>query len=107
MFHHPRRRAAQAIFFLLSGLAFSFLASPAHAKGDEPSELYATASDGTPLHWTVYTPEGTEPWPAVLVIHPGCFVGGGPTIGPDMLNCSRDLADAGFIVFSIEYRLAP
>lgn len=83
------------------------LPSSAHAKGQEPSELYATASDGTPLHWTVYTPDGTGPWPAVLVIHGGCFKGGAPTLGPDMVNCSRDLAAAGFITFSIEYRLAP
>ena len=36
------------------------------------------ASDGTPLTWTVYTPSGEGPWPAVLVIHGGLFIGGDP-----------------------------
>jgi acetyl esterase/lipase len=104
MFHYPISRLASALSLFLASLALPTLTSSA---GTEPSELYATASDGTPLHWTVYTPAGTGPWPAVLVIHPGCFVGGGPTSGPDMVACSRDLAAAGFITFSIEYRLAP
>ena len=31
------------------------------------TEVYATARDGTKLEWTVYTPIGKGPWPAVLV----------------------------------------
>jgi acetyl esterase/lipase len=107
MFYYLLSRRTQPVLLFLASLAFSISGSSAQAKGNEPSELYAIASDGTPLHWTVYTPEGTGPWSAVLVIHPGCFVGGSPTTGPDMVNCSRELAAAGFIVFSIEYRLAP
>ncbi len=70
------------------------------------TELYATASDGTPLHWDVYTPDGNGPWPAVLLIHVGGFKSGSRTEG-DLVNCAHDLAAAGFIAFSIEYRLAP
>ncbi len=74
--------------------------------GSEPSEVFATATDGTLLHWTVFAPEGTGPWPAVLVIHGGSFKGG-TTTPPDLVTCGRDLAAAGYIAFSVEYRLAP
>lgn len=68
------------------------------------TEQYGTAPDGTPLHWVVYTPNGKGPWPAVLVIHGGGFKAGGPGSGT---ACGQDLAQAGYIAFSIEYRLAP
>ena len=97
-----RARLALVAFLFLNPLTLrSTLAK------DEPSEVYATASDGALLHWTVYTPVGTGPWPAVLVIHGGHFKGGDPTSSPESITCGRDLAAAGFIAFSIEYRLAP
>ena len=71
------------------------------------TEVYGTASDGTPLHWVVYTPAGVGPWPAMLVLHTGFFNEGTPTWTPAMNSCAQDLAEAGYIVFSIEYRLAP
>jgi acetyl esterase/lipase len=72
-----------------------------------PIEVYATADDGTPLHWYVYTPTGQGPWPAVLIIHGGGFKGGTPISSPESVQCGHDLAAAGYIAFSIEYRLAP
>ena len=97
-------------FASLACLASLFIAAypgQAAAKEPPPSEQFATASDGTPLHWFVYTPQGTGPWPAVLVIHGGCFRGGDPTSSPESVSCGNDLAAAGYIAFSIEYRLAP
>ena len=70
------------------------------------SEVYATASDGTPLTWTVFTPSGIGPWPAVLVIHGGFFVSG-DSEDAGVTGCAQDLASAGFIAFAIDYRLAP
>ncbi|MBA2435455.1 MAG: alpha/beta hydrolase [Verrucomicrobiota bacterium] len=89
----------------ITGVASAFAAPQAESR-PTPGEVYATASDGTPLTWIVYTPPGRGPWPAVLVIHGGLFLGGdasekGPT------TCAQDLAAAGYIAFSINFRLAP
>jgi acetyl esterase/lipase len=41
------------------------------------------------------------------VIHGGGFYQGTPDWSPDSIVCAQDLAAAGYIAFSIEYRLAP
>ena len=91
---------------------FLTAAIPAHAARRAAatasvSEVYGTASDGTPLHWDVYTPSTPGPWPVVLVIHGGGFISGSPTSSPESVDCARDLAAAGYLALSIEYRLAP
>jgi len=95
-------------FFVALALCAFFQIMPAHASGATAvTEVYGTASDGTVLHWDVYTPEGAGPWPAVLVIHGGGFYKGSPTSASESITCAQDLAAAGYIAFSIEYRLAP
>ena len=74
---------------------------------DPVSEVYAQADDGTPLTWSVYTPPGGHaPWPAVLVIHGGSFYGGDAT-DAGVMQSAQDLANAGYLAFAINYRLAP
>lgn len=103
-------------FFLFCA---SLLAIPsAHAHGRKPpptptptpppstGNVYAVASDGTKLTWEVFTPSGKGPWPAVLVIHGGMFISG-TSDDAGAANCARGLAAAGYIAFSINYRLAP
>ena len=70
-------------------------------------EVFGTATDGTVLHWYVYTPSTPGPWPAMLIIHGGGFNENSPTSSPESVTCGQDLAAAGYIAFSIEYRLAP
>jgi acetyl esterase/lipase len=71
------------------------------------TEVYGTAADGTVLHWIVYTPTTPGPWPAVLIIHGGGFDSNTPDSSPESVVCGQDMAAAGYIAFSIEYRLAP
>ena len=111
-----------ALFFVLGAGAFlsaEFTPSEAGSTGAQDqrtvagdevtpqTEVFATASDGTVLHWVVYTPTTPGPWPAVLVIHGGGFNSNSPDSSPESIVCAQDLAAAGYIAFSIEYRLAP
>ncbi|MEP6974831.1 MAG: alpha/beta hydrolase [Spartobacteria bacterium] len=99
--------AKNKLFWFLLAFSFGFSLSPLSAAVPVKTEVFGTASDGTTLHWDVYTPTGVGPWPAVLVIHGGNFYGGGPSSSPALTNCAQDLAAAGYIAFAIEYRLAP
>ncbi|MGH8093944.1 MAG: alpha/beta hydrolase family protein [Chthoniobacterales bacterium] len=94
---------------VLSLLCLAQIALGRSPQGKPPppqTEVYATASDGTKLQWTVYTPAGKGPWPAVLVIHGGNFIGGSMA-DPGVIQCAQDLANAGYVAFAINYRLAP
>lgn len=70
------------------------------------TEQYGTADDGAPLYQDVYVPAGSGPWPTVIVIHGGGFYGGSRH-GENIPQCCADLAGAGFLAKSIDYRLAP
>ena len=81
-------------------------AAAAEAGAAKPTrEVFATADDGTPLHWTVYPAAAEGKRPVVLVIHGGGFI-----VARDAGNAhvaARELAAAGFVACEIEYRLAP
>jgi len=72
----------------------------------ESNVLYGTA-DGVDLLMDVYSPvRGTGPYPAVIALHASGFYTGDKT-DPDIVRASKILAIAGFVTFSINYRLAP
>lgn len=64
----------------------------------------------TPAQWPaaqaadVYVPEGTGPWPGVLMVHGGGWVTGDRDI---MRQLSEQLASHGYVVMNVDYRLAP
>lgn len=67
------------------------------------SERY-TAPDATPRFAEVHIPRGEGPFPAVLLIHGGGWIGGEPA---DMAALATQLARQGFVTVNMAYRLAP
>ena len=78
-------------------------ATPTPTPYPTVTEIFGTASDATILHWTVSQPEGTGPWPAIVLVHSGGFKTGSP--GPP--GVAADMARAGYLVLAVQYRLAP
>ena len=93
--------------FLLVATVSLLMGGVSPAVVTPTTEVFGTASDGTTLHWVVYTPTTPGPWPAVLVIHGGGFISGSPNSSPLSITCAQEMAAAGYIAFSVEYRLAP
>jgi hypothetical protein len=74
-------------------------------KADSVIEVYATNIDagGTDLRWERFVPTSGGPtWPAVLVID-----GAGFQAGTAPVYVAQDLANAGYLAFAAEHRLAP
>ncbi len=70
-----------------------------------PPEIFEYARpNGNPLHLHLYRSEPRQPAPCVLVIHGGGWSSGTPD---EFLALNRLLADRGYAVASMEYRLAP
>jgi acetyl esterase/lipase len=63
-------------------------------------------AEGVALTTDVYTPEGPGPFPGLLVVHPGGFIGGDKA-KPQVVQIAQDLAQGGYVVFAVNYRLAP
>lgn len=71
---------------------------------DQKDVPYATR-DGKPLLLDVHVPDGPGPLPAAILVHGGGFDGGSKSTNVRPLF--EPLTDAGFVWFSIDYRLAP
>lgn len=95
--HLSLRSLSRFSLALLALLFLGHLASLSEA-GWAGKEAYGIAPDATELHRVFYTPTKPGPWPAVLMIHGGGFKGGGPASGA---TCALDLANAGYLAFSI------
>lgn len=76
----------------------------------QPTDRVVFASvDGVELHADLWLPLGSDEaavgsLPAVLFVHGGSFISGGPGTRPFLLDT---LAKAGFVGIDIEYRLSP
>ncbi len=81
-----RGKKALSIFLTALALALVF-ASNSPAAATAVTEAHGTASDGTILG--------------------GGFDAGTPNDSAESVICAQDLADAGYLALSIEYRLAP
>lgn len=90
-------------------LFFLFVLSASFARADvriERGVVYGDV-DGEKLLLDIYRPaeqKTGEKYPAVILIHGGGWRGGDRTAG-SMAALGRALAEAGFVAFSIDYRL--
>jgi acetyl esterase/lipase len=87
-------------------LFFAATAAPAQSPGSvqTQSNVVYAVHDGVSLYGDLYLPMSAGPHPGMLFIHGGGFRGGskagyGTTWGPY-------LAERGYVVFAIDYRLA-
>lgn len=87
-------------------LCATLLVASTSLARSQTTETYGIAADGAILQWNVYAPTTPEPWPTVLVIHGGGFQGG-TRADAGLIPVAKDLASAGYLALSIEYRLAP
>src|SRR5690349_1764366 len=60
---------------------------------------------GHALLLDVHVPDGPGQFPAAILVHGGGFDGG--TRSTNMAPTFQPLADAGFVWFSVDYRMAP
>ena len=84
-------------------MVVSLLAYSRTVVAELRSDIEYAKADGQSLKLDVSMPEGAGPFPVVIVVHGGGWSGGDkaqgikPLVGP--------LSDAGFVWFSINYRL--
>jgi acetyl esterase/lipase len=102
---------ALALVALPAGVATASVAPAPTAHG--PSWVGARTltycdQDGVPLSMTLFAPaDGTHPVPVVLQVHGGGWREGTRLTSLDQSTTATDLVRAGFMVVSVDYRLAP
>lgn len=84
------------LFALVSGLAHGYVSTP---------DIIYDEVNGTKLAMDVFTPSKPSIWPrsALVFIHGGCFSMGSRKDIPEEM---KKMADEGFTVFSVSYRLS-
>lgn len=88
----------------LSLLLIAFLSGMAHGHVSTPDVVYDEVN-GQKLMMDVYSPSAPSLWPrpALVFIHGGCFSMGSRKDIPEEM---KKMADEGFTVFSVSYRLS-
>jgi acetyl esterase len=102
---HIGARTVAALSLAL-GVAGATVPHPATAQTTllEQDVQFGTAAS-VPLMMDVYGPGDGEVHPAIVMMHPGGFVGGDKA-DPDLVRVADFYAQNGFVVFSIDYRSA-
>ena len=90
--------------------AVAVIGSPAELSGqanprDEVTTVVYRVADGDSLRADVYPVQGVGPFPAVLWLHGGALIFGNRSwVRPEFAKFARD---AGLVLISLDYRLAP
>ncbi len=82
----------------------------ASAASERTIDIEYGKAGGESLKLDAWVPEGTGPFPAVILVHGGGWINGDKSGGPRkafMVPMHEPLEKAGFAWFSINYRLAP
>jgi len=87
------------------GLTVASLAVVAAAPAADQKGIEYARPNGHPLLLDLHVPDGAGPFPAAILVHGGGFDGG--SRATNMAPTFQPLADAGFVWFSIDYRMAP
>jgi len=85
---------------VLAAVLCAVALAPVDQKGIEYGK-----PNGHPLLLDLQVPDGPGPFPAAILVHGGGFDGG--SRATNMAPTFQPLADAGFVWFSIDYRMAP
>ncbi len=98
----------------VAGLCLAALSGPSSVVAATPKrDLVYGEAGGETLKLDVCTPEGAGPFPVVILVHGGGWSSGDkagaekPNSGADITPWFAPLTEAGFVWFSINYRLAP
>ncbi|MDT4908122.1 MAG: acetyl esterase [Pseudonocardiales bacterium] len=104
---HKQVRAASNLRKRLVGLPGAWLVLGRPDRGARAEDSTARLPDGTVLPLRIYRPRvaGEEPLPVVVNFHGGGWVSGDPM--QSEWWCSSVSAQAGVVVVSVDYRLAP
>lgn len=114
-FHQPlsMTRLNRTISIWLVGLSM-FVASPTVATAEDRvslrkpfrahTDLVFSQVDGQKVAADLYRPDNDDPAPGILLIHGGAWSAGDKW---NMRDHARQLAQAGYVAISINYRLAP
>lgn len=112
-FSKPRRLAVRIALEAMQSVASMADSAPKEYKG-VPENIEESLNNpyinraGIPLAMDIFKPIGQEyegkELPVIVSIHGGGLVTGDRKIS---LNLARDMASRGYLVFTIEYRLAP
>src|SRR6267143_6935030 len=89
----------------------SFIALPLMARADEPTlktySFKTVSGQENPLQADVHRPIGDALRPVVVFIHGGALMMGDRKMSAKPGSLFEALLNAGFVVVSIDYRLAP
>ncbi len=99
------RRIQPVLLILLASVLLSGCSAEHGALSSREATFAWTGPDGTLLQADAGRPAGKGPFPVAILVHGGGWTSGDRR-GP-IRTLAKPLAEAGFVWFSVEYRLAP
>lgn len=101
-----KRTRLAPLFSALSLAAAPIIAGPTPpTRAELHQNVEYARPGGAPLALDAFVPAGAGPFPAVIIVHGGGFVGGDRAVAVAPLR--EALSNSRFVWFSIDYRLAP